>query len=744
MDRYSSNGRASSGSDEKEIFAGYGGSASCRECHATEYALWKKSNHGLAERAVSPAMDHSAFNPPRTFTHDSQQTSVSQVNGRYQVVTLGPSNKPEGVFVERVIGNDPLRQFLVKFPGGRYQVLDAAYDPHRGDWFDVYGNEDRRPGDWGYWTGRGMNWNSMCAACHNTRLLKNYDVAADSYRTVMAEPSVSCESCHGPMRAHNDWQKRFGKSGKKDPTLTKLSPRQIMENCAYCHSRRSELTGDFKPGDKFFDHARLALVDATETFYADGQVRNEDYEFSAFLGSKMRMKKVTCMDCHNPHSAKTNLSGNALCMRCHNGGNADAPVINPVTHSHHKVFGYDDKGNLLESGGSYNPKHIKETGGECVNCHMPQTIYMQRHSRHDHGFTTPDPLLTKQLAIPNACNRCHQDKDADWALQHCEQWYGQKMVRPSRDRAQVVAAAQKEDPTAAGGLLRLLATEQNSYWRAVFADLLQPWVNEPQVKEALKHCLSDADPQVRAESIRSLEPLIAGEDSDIREAVAKHLEDPVRNVRVAAAWALRGTLDPASKAGTELLRMLDIVADQPIGQMQSGAYAAARGDNQQAVKHYAKAVEWDPNSAPIRNDYAVVLAAVNRSRDAVAQMEEACKLEPKNAEYHYRLGLALNEIGDMSRTIDELRTTVELDPKFSRAWYNLGLALNASGESEQGLKALAQAEMLTPADPHIPYARATILARLGDVDRAKEAAQRALQIDERFQPARDLLRSLDQ
>ena len=34
---------------------------------------------------------------------------------------------------------------------------------------------------------------------------------------------------------------------------------------------------------------------------------------------------------------------------------------------------------------------------------MPVTTYMQRHPRHDHGFTIPDPLLTKQFGTPNAC-----------------------------------------------------------------------------------------------------------------------------------------------------------------------------------------------------------------------------------------------------------------------------------------------------------------------------------------------------
>ena len=152
-----------------------------------------------------------------------------------EVTSVGPSGKPEPHAVARVIGNDPLRQFLVPFPGGRFQTLEGSYDPHSNQWFNVYGNEDRQPGEWGHWTGRGMNWNDMCASCHNTRVRKNYDPANDTYHTTMAEPTVGCESCHGPPQAHNQWQKQFGKSGRRDPTLTKWPRDRIVDYCGFCH-----------------------------------------------------------------------------------------------------------------------------------------------------------------------------------------------------------------------------------------------------------------------------------------------------------------------------------------------------------------------------------------------------------------------------------------------------------------------------------------------------------------------------
>jgi hypothetical protein len=154
--------------EDAAVFAAYAGSGACRGCHRGAYEKWAASKHGLAERAISDGMDLAAFDPPRSFRHGTQSTEVTKVNGRYEITADGLSGR-ETVVATRVIGNDPLRQFVVDAGRGREQVLEASYDPHRNEWFNVYGDEDRRPGEWGHWSGRGMTWNTMCASCHNTR-----------------------------------------------------------------------------------------------------------------------------------------------------------------------------------------------------------------------------------------------------------------------------------------------------------------------------------------------------------------------------------------------------------------------------------------------------------------------------------------------------------------------------------------------------------------------------------------------
>jgi tetratricopeptide (TPR) repeat protein len=403
------------------------------------------------------------------------------------------------------------------------------------------------------------------------------------------------------------------------------------------------------------------------------------------------------------------------------------------------VFGLDAGGQRTNNDlTTYKPAEIKQTGGECVNCHMPQTVYMQRHSRHDHGFTIPDPLLNKQWGITNACNRCHTDKDLDWSIQWSQKWYGDKMERPSRQRAQIVAGARKGDPAARAGLLTVLAKEESPFWRAVAAGLLGGWVGDRAVAKALSDALKDTNSLVRVASIGALDPLGAV-SPPVEDLIRMRLDDPALEVRIAAAWAMRTTLSLETKAARELLRSMALNAGQPTGQLLLGQFHFARHDNEQALAHFEKAVAWDPDSPPFRQNLAIVLSAMNRPQEALHHLIEACRIAPQDADAHYLLGLAFSEMHDVPRAAASLAEAVKLQPRHARAWYNLGLAQNGLGDSAKALESLLRAEAIAPNDARVPYARATILAALGRRAEALAAADRALEISPGFQDAQNLV-----
>jgi len=630
---------------ETNAFAAYAGSESCRDCHRADYDLWAKSNHALAERLLQTNSDKVAFTPSRTILHAGQTNTVRIQNGAHQIVTLGLESNLQPYRVERVIGREPLVQFMTPFPGGRYQVHEASYDPKSNQWFYVYGDDIRNPGEYGHWTGRGMNWNSFCAACHNTRLKKNYDATTDSYHTTMAEMGVGCEACHGPLKTHVDWQSAHPKTTLQDPTVTKLQPLRLIGLCGSCHSRATDLTENFQPGDSFYDHYSLEILDSSKRWYPDGQIKDEDYEFVSFISSKMYQAGVTCLDCHNPHSAKNTLSGNDLCMRCHKGGYPKASIINIAEHTHHK---------------------LTDHGSDCVGCHMPVTVYMQRHPRRDHGYTIPDPLLTKELHIPNACNRCHTDQTTDWAVQYTGQWYGTNMNRPTRERARWIVAAENGEPSAKDKMLGLLAdTNQSPYWHAVAGTFLEQWTDDAAVRMALLAQLKNEHPLVREKVVRSLESAI--KDSHVLSALKPMLNDPVRNVRQAAAWTMRTTVDMQSQAGRDLQQMLDLEADQPTGQFEEAMRLLARQQPAEALKHLETAAEWDPISPPFQCMQAQVLDQLGQTDRALEILKREESAMPDDPHIPYVRAVILVRNGRNAEAKTALKLALRIQPDFQPA-----------------------------------------------------------------------------
>lgn len=685
------------------VFARYGGSASCRECHARAFEAWAPSHHALAERLLNPALDREAFDPPRQIRHASQSSQSRLRDGRYEIMTRGADGQPHAFNPQHAIGVDPLVQYLFGTSNGLVQCTELAWDPARKEWFDVYGQEDRQPGEWGHWTGRGMTWNFMCASCHNTRFRRHYEPASDGYASTLVEAGVGCEACHGPMADHIAWQRAHPQKGAKDPTARRLTTNQMFEVCGTCHARRTDLTGDFVPGDQFADHFILTIVDDSDTYYPDGQVRDEDYEYASLLSSRMWVSGVRCVHCHDPHSGKTRLHGDALCLQCHSAPVPPAPKIDPARHSFHQPG---------------------TPGDRCVDCHMPLTAYMQRHLRHDHGFTIPDPQLTKEFGIPNACNRCHTNQIPDWSISWTEKWYSSRKDRASRSRARIVAAARAGADSAAPNLVGLLASETNPVWRASVSLLLRPWARLQSVTPALISASRDRDPLVRAMTARVLEGVIE-HDTQARYAVESLLVDPLRVVRVQAAWALHSTVDTNSVAGQDMLVYLLNNMDHVSGAAQLGLFLADRGDTKAGLRQFETAIGWDSRSPGLRDSAAVLLSQLDRPAEAVAQLQEASRLAPKDAIFRFRLGLALNETDQLDQAVRALEEAVKLDPKFGDAWYNLGLGYARQHSLEAALDALQKAEHLNPASARVPLALASVLRQLGRTDEAQAAEQRA-------------------
>jgi tetratricopeptide (TPR) repeat protein len=366
---------------------------------------------------------------------------------------------------------------------------------------------------------------------------------------------------------------------------------------------------------------------------------------------------------------------------------------------------------------------------------MPVTRYMVRDPRRDHGFTIPDPVLTKELGVPNSCNRCHDDKSADWSIEFTEKWYGEKMDRRSRKRARVIARAEKSDDKVAEELTGLAETEEIAAWRSALIALLGPWADRQPVRALLEKSLTHESPLVRSAAVRVLSNL-----PDTAALLRPLCDDPVRLVRLDAVWELHTGRDRTKPAYRELTDYLDAICDQPAGALRQVQFALDEKRTEDALKWSAKAAEWDATSGDAHQIHAVVLNSAGKRDEAIAELRKAHEVDPKNAQHPFMLALLYGEADQPDAAITGLKEAVTLDPGFARAWYNLGLLQSQKQDLAGAIVSLKKAEALQPGSAEIPYARATVHARAGQFAEAREAAQRAQTLGS--QPASELLKQL--
>ncbi len=669
----------------------------CRACHARIVAQWESSQHALANRLLkdSPLKPGvSRFGNVNTVIDDSLRVKQTRDDG-FEFSSLPVS----------VIGVEPLVQALVETERGAWQVFNPAYHVHTNGWFNAF-PEVRDPGEWGHWTGRAMNWNSRCAWCHMTEFKKGYDLETDSYESRWTAMGIACAQCHGNTVAH-----------AANPDLeaaVRFDRITAQDNCISCHSRREFLTEEaFTSGDEVHDHFRIALLDQPGVYYADGQVLDENFEATSFLSSKMHDAGVTCFDCHNPHSGGLILpdQNNALCMSCHTApGRMGAPPIQPTVHSHHEEF---------------------SAGNRCVECHMPHTEYMQSDLRRDHGFHSPDPLLTKELGIPNACSRCHTDQTVEWAITHAEKWYGEGL-EPRRERTRVVAAAQAGESRQGKALLGLIASESNAVWRASLVSLLRPYLDEEGVANQLVTSLKDESELVRSMAVQGV-ALVPGLQGTLRSS----RKDESRLVRLNALWNTLSRENVSAKEREELEGWLRVNEDDAVG-LLNRAQAALRTGKPQEVPVWTERMLKRDNSAGPNLIAGQLLHAAGFPDQAKVKLERVVAIDPQNVEGWVVLGMFRGEQGDLPGAMDAFRRTVVADPEHGRAWYNLGLAQLQSGDRDAGLLSLGRAEALLEQSPDPSYAIATVYAQDGNPAKALEFLNRALERQPRHRPSLQL------
>jgi predicted CXXCH cytochrome family protein len=392
---------------------------------------------------------------------------------------------------------------------------------------------------------------------------------------------------------------------------TRLDAARNTMVCAQCHSFRDIFVNGYVAGADYYDYFLPVLeyrtaADGDPAYWADGRTRRFSNDAFGLWQSECFLKGgVTCVGCHAvPHDTDIDRNpqlrpdANALCTRCHTAiGNAVAE------HTHHAAA---------------------STGSSCVECHMPRTVHSIKAEIRDHSMSIPVPENTIRHDIPNACNLCHKDRNAAWALQQMSQWYSDRSRQKLIRRADAFSLARAGDPKAVPLLLAILdQPAEGPLVRANAVGHLARFSHDPQAAAALERALGDSEPVVRA--IAAL-----GAPADRQAAVAalvKSLSDPAATVRIGAAVALVNLRvtglsaedgERFERAKQAFRARAALNSDDAEQQVAAGKFYLLSGDAAAAIGAFQAGVKLDPR---LQVQYLLAGAYVEKG-----QLSEARKI----------------------------------------------------------------------------------------------------------------------
>jgi tetratricopeptide (TPR) repeat protein len=718
--------------------AHYVGGETCTGCHAEVATAWRGSHHDLAMDHATEASVLGRFDGS-TITAGEITSTLYREGDRYMVRTEAADGSLRAFEIRYTFGVEPLQQYLVEFPDGRIQALPIAWDSRAAEaggqrWFHLYADEPPQPGHPLHWTGVNQNWNHMCASCHSTNLRKGYDPVADRFRTTWSDIDVSCEACHGPGSTHLTWAKqlpgwesidanakgldlRFDErtganwvfaEGHATAKRSRLrSSEKEITACAPCHSRRDELVSQPVPGAAFGDGHRLALLDA-DLYFPDGQIRDEVFVYGSYIQSRMYHAGVTCSDCHDPHSLELkyatgpplSVGRDGVCLQCHR-----ADVY--ASQKHH-----------------FHP--IESAGARCAECHMPTRTYMTVDPRHDHSIRIPRPDLSLSTGSPNACVQCHTDRDDAWALEQVRDWYGDT-PQGYQAYAEALHWGDLGAPEALASLLSVLdEVSQPAIARASAAGRLTRSARALS-DDTYHRMLEDDSSLVRRAAAEGLRFRPTG----TRRLAASALDDPVLDVRVAAARAvagIQGELNPPQQeafalALPELEASLALHLDRPEARVNRALLRVEQGRRADAESELLAALRLAPGHGGASVNLADLYRATGREARAEAVLREAVSANPGDPVVRHALGLALVRKGDLPAALEQLGKAASTAPDNARFGYVYAVALEAVGELDRAVGVLESLLERRPYEEDVLYAATIYNLKGGDFEVAKRHAR---------------------
>jgi DmsE family decaheme c-type cytochrome len=215
-----------------------------------------------------------------------------------------------------------------------------------------------------------------CALCHEPEVKGFINNPHTKLALEHGGKGVTCESCHGPAKAHVE----SGGDASKIFQFTKATPKQVEQKCLSCHVGAHPNFERTDHGQALISctnchsshnfEAQTKMLKANEPTLCYGCHTDAKAAFAQPFHHRVDEGLLKCSDCHDPHGTfqakmvQLNSTQDAICTKCH-----------------------------LDKLGPYLYEHPSVKTEGCTACHSP------------HG--SPNARLLKRSNINTVCLQCH-------------------------------------------------------------------------------------------------------------------------------------------------------------------------------------------------------------------------------------------------------------------------------------------------------------------------------------------------
>jgi predicted CXXCH cytochrome family protein len=608
---------------------GYVGSDVCAGCHkdiaATQFQTnMRKTWQGLATQQLPPNyLETHAEGPDPVIDYRVQRTGDTlqyrvQMPGQaaleYPVEAIVGGKRHGVTFLYRVPSLDGIALPRAPLVEGRYihSVLEHGLALE-------LGFPEEKPSTYETGFGRVLtpSLEQRCLSCH----------PAPRALGTRIETGVACETCHGPGQPH------LAALGAHSKDLGILNPKKLpmaerFKPCTQCHEGSGFVEDPM--GDNLLISNQVTALKNSECFRQTGG-------------------QITCVNCHNPHQDAPHsvlvARAEQTCLRCHSAAVQNRPALCPVNRSSGCV-------------GCHMPDQIHgafHLADHWIGVHVEQKVEVPARDPNWRSTLSPRHLYLRSIVLDDEAKASEMRQQMVSGASFFELARANSVDRETGINGGFMGdfEAEKLDPAWAAAVLKLLPGEMTGVVKAngkyvILQRMPRNFREEAEIK------VNDA-----------LDLQKQGKQQESKTELIDALKIYPHFLRALTYLGIDFAQEGNPQVGSKILEVAARLYPKDQGAHFNLGIAYGAMGNEGEIAEYKNTLEIDPDYAPAYLNWGGALYAKGQYEEAIELYRKAIHINPLSGSLHYSLSVALEQINRKEEAAAEMKLAGKIDPKYA-------------------------------------------------------------------------------